>query len=105
MSTLKIVHLGPQYTTRITDASVVTLSAIKSLETVSVIECRLSWEKSLSKLKELPALKLLELHSDVISDDDLARLKAELPSVKIDYKAPTDEQREWIRKAYDAPKK
>src|SRR5256885_8920278 len=29
---------------------------------VSVMEMRLSCEKSLSKLKELPALKLLELH-------------------------------------------
>src|SRR5262249_8107482 len=42
MKSLKILHVGPQFTPRITDASVVSLSAIKSLETVSVMETRLS---------------------------------------------------------------
>jgi hypothetical protein len=69
------------------------------------METRLSWEKSLSKLKELPSLKLLELHQDEISDDDLARLKSELPSVKVDYKAPTDEQKEWLRRNYEPKRK
>jgi hypothetical protein len=100
MTTLKVVHLGPQFTPRITDASVSSLAAIKSLETVSVMETRLSWEKSLSRMKELPALKLLELHQDEISEEDLAKVRAELPGVKIDYKAPTDEQKEFLRRAY-----
>ncbi|HZE96717.1 MAG TPA: hypothetical protein VE981_06810, partial [Planctomycetota bacterium] len=38
MTTLKIIHLGPQFSPRITDASVASLAAIKSLETVSVME-------------------------------------------------------------------
>jgi len=105
MTSLKIVKLGPQFTPRITDASVVNLSKIKSLETVSVMETRLSWEKSLSKLKDLPALKLLELQQDEISEADLARLRAELPGVKIDYKAPTDEQKESLRRNYEPQKK
>jgi hypothetical protein len=105
MTTLKIIHLGPQFSPKITDAGVAALAAIKSLETVSVMETRLSWEKSLSKMKELPSLKLLELHLDEIADEDLARLKAELPSVKVDYKAPTDEQKEWLRRNYEPRKK
>lgn len=105
MTTLKVIHLGPQFTPRITDAGVAGLAAIKSLETVSVMETRLSWEKSLSRMKELPSLKLLELHLDEIPDDDLATLKAELPSVKIDYKAPTAEQREWLRRNFEPRKK
>ncbi len=105
MTTLKVVHLGPQFTTRNTDASVVSLAAIKSLETVSVMEMRLSWEKSLSKLKELPALKLLELHLDEISEEDLTKVRAGLPGVKVDYKAPTDEQKEWLRRNYEPKKK
>ena len=105
MTTLKVAHLGPQFTTRNTDASVVSLAAIKSLETVSVMEMRLSWEKSLSKLKELPALKLLELHRDEISEEDLAKVRAELPGVKVDYKAPTDEQKEFLRRNYEPKRK
>ena len=88
-----------------TDATVVSLSSIKSLETVSVMEMRLSWEKSLSRLKELPSLKLLELHFDEISEEDLAKLKSELPSVKVDYKPPTDEQKEWLRRNWELKKK
>jgi hypothetical protein len=56
-------------------------------------------------MKELPSLKLLELHQDEISDGDLARLKSELPSVKVDYKAPTDEQKEWLRRNYEPKRK
>lgn len=105
MTTLKVVHLGSQFTPRITDASVLSLSAIKSLETVSVMETRLSWEKSLSGLKGLPSLKLLELHFDEISDEDLAKLRSEFPGVKVDYKPPTDEQKEWLRRNYEPKKK
>jgi hypothetical protein len=105
MTTLKIVHLGPQFTPRITDAAVACLAAIKSLETVSVMETRLSWEKSLSKLKDLPALKLLELQQDEISEADLAKLRAALPGVKVDHKAATDEQKEQLRRNYDPKKK
>ncbi|HUR38796.1 MAG TPA: hypothetical protein VM222_04860 [Planctomycetota bacterium] len=105
MTSLKIVHLGPQFTPRITDASVASLAAIKSLETVSVMETRLTWEKSLSKLKDLPALKLLELQQDEISEADLAKVRAALPGVKVDYKAPTDEQKEWLRRNYEPKKK
>src|SRR5204862_3351285 len=97
MTTLKVVHLGPQFTPRITDAAVASLASIQSLETVSVMETRLSWEKSLGRLKDLPALKLLELHQDEVSEEDLARLKSELPGVKVDWTPPTDQQKEWLR--------
>lgn len=100
MTTLKVIHLGPQWTPKITDAGVAGLAAIPSLETVSVMETRLSWDRSLSRLKELPALKRLELHFNEIPDADLARLQAELPSVKVDYKPPTDEQKEWLRRNF-----
>jgi len=105
MKTLKVVHLGPQFTPRLTDAGVAGLAKIPSLETVSVMEMRLSWEKSLSRMKELPALKLLELHQDEISEEDLAKLRAALPGVKIDYQAPSDQQKEWLRRNYESRKK
>jgi hypothetical protein len=105
MTTLKVLHLGPQFTPKITDAAVSSLASIKSLETVSVMETRLSWEKSLSRMKELPSLKLLELHFDEISEEDLAKAKAELPGVKIDWKPPTDEQKDWLRRNYEPKKK
>jgi hypothetical protein len=97
MTTLKIVHLGPQFTPRMTDASLAALAGIKSLETVSVMETRLGYEKSLGRMKELPALKLLELHQDEISEEDLAKLKSELPGVKIDWTPPSDQQKEWLK--------
>jgi len=105
MTTLKILHLGPQFTPKITDASVSSACAIKSLETLSVMETRLSWGKSLARVKELPALKLLELHQDEIPDEDLAKLKQALPaSVKIDWSAPSAEQKEWLKQNFDAKK-
>lgn len=104
MKTLKVVHLGPQFTPRMTDASLASVAAIPSLETVSVMEMRLSWDKSLSRLKGLPALKVLELHQDEISEEDLARVRAELPGVRVDYRAPSDEQKEWLRRNFE-PKK
>lgn len=100
MTTLKVIHLGPQFTPKIGDASMAPLASIKSLETVSVMETRLTWEKGLSLLKALPALKLLELHLDEISEADLATAKAELPGVKVDWKPPTDEQRGWLRRNF-----
>lgn len=100
MTTLKVVHLGPQFMPRITDAAVVSLASIKSLETVSVMETRLAWGKSLSRMKDLPALKLLELHEDEISEEDLALLRSGLPGVKVDWKAPSAEQKEWLRRNY-----
>jgi hypothetical protein len=104
-TTLKILHLGPQFTPKITDASVVSACTIKSLETLSVMETRLSWAKSLSHVTELPALKLLQLRQDEISDEDLARLKQVLPSsVKLDYAAPSDQQMESLRRNFDARK-
>jgi len=105
MTSLKLVHLGPQFTPRITDASVASLSTIKSLETVSVMETRLSWDKSLSKMKDLPALKLLELQQDEISEADLAKLQSAMPKVKVDFKAPTAEQKEELRRNYEAKRK
>jgi hypothetical protein len=100
MTSLKVIHLGPQFTPKITDAAVASLASIQSLETVSVMETRLSWEKSLGRLKELPSLKLLELHFDEISGEDLARVKSAMPGVKVDWKPPTDEQKEWLRRNY-----
>jgi len=105
MTSLKVVHLGPQFTPRMTDATVVSLAGIKSLETVSVMEMRLSWDKSLKRMKELPSLKLLELHLDEISEEDLVKMKAELPGVKVDWKPPTDEQKEWLRRNHEPKRK
>jgi hypothetical protein len=105
MTTLKVIHLGPQFTPKITDAAVLSLASLKSLETVSVMETRLSWEKSLNRMKELPSLKLLELHFDEISEEDLAKAKSELPGVKVDWKPPTDEQKESLRRNFEPKKK
>ncbi len=97
MTTLKVVHLGPQFTPRITDAALVSLAGIKSLETVSVMETRLSYEKSLHLMRELPNLKVLELKLTEISEDDLAKVKADLPTAKIDWTSPSEQQKEWLR--------
>jgi hypothetical protein len=105
MTKLKVAHLGPQFTPKITDAAVASLASIRSLETVSVMETRLSWEMGLNRLKELPSLRVLELHFDEVSEDDLARAKAELPGVRIDWKPPTEEQKEWLRRNYEPKKK
>ena len=58
------------------------LSEMKSLESLEIMEARLSYA-ALIQLKELPHLKKLGIRMVVVSEADIARLKKGLPKVAI----------------------
>ncbi len=95
---LRSLRLAPQFRPRITDAALAHLAKITALATLSLGEMPLTWADGLTHLKSLPALKKLTLDLVDISDADLARLKAELPAVQVDWKAPDEKQREQMRR-------
>lgn len=96
---LKSVWLAPQFTPRITDKSLESLAAIKSLEEVKITETKLTWD-GLQHLKKLPKLKKLILDETDISAEDMAKLVTELPGVDISRKPPTEQQMDWLKKRF-----
>jgi hypothetical protein len=81
----------------LSDATLDVLAQMKSLETLGLDEARLS-HAALLKLKALPNLKKLTLERIDISNEDLERLKKDLPNVAFDVKPLTDEQRAALDK-------
>ena len=77
------------------DATLATVAKLTSLETLSLDEVRLT-HAGLSALKALPALKKLTLLRTDISEADLAKLRADLPAVTIDWKPLTDPERKAL---------
>ncbi len=100
-TTLRRLRLAPQFLPRITEAVLPHIAAIQSLESLSLGEMKLTWDGGLKHLKSLPKLKELELDLVVISDADLARLKTEMPDVKISVKPPDEKQRGQIERNWD----
>jgi hypothetical protein len=74
------------------DATLDLLSRLATLESLSLDEARISLD-ALLKLKALPQLKKLSLQRIDIPAEDVEKLKAGLPGVKIDWKPLTDEER------------
>lgn len=75
------------------EATLATLVKISSLESLSLMEARLTG-KALEQLKALPKLQKLSIQTTDISAADVDALRRVLPSVKIDFKPLTDEERE-----------
>lgn len=76
----------------LSDTSLPTIAGIKTLETLKIGEAHFTLEALLA-LKGLPKLKSLSLYETDLVQADLDRLRAELPSVKIDWQPLTPEQR------------
>jgi hypothetical protein len=77
------------------------LARLKTLESLSLGETKLSLD-ALLKLKSLPNLKKLSLARIDLPAEDLEKLKAALPEVKIDFKPMSDEERKKLE-AYLKP--
>ena len=77
------------------DTTLATLARMKSLETLSLDEVRLT-HAGLVQLKALPNLKKLILQRTDISEADLAKLRTDLPGVTIDFKSMTEEERKKL---------
>jgi len=76
----------------LTDETLDYISQMTSLETLTLMQARLTLA-ALEKLKALPHLKTLRFNNVDASAADIEKLKAEMPTVKIDYKPLTDEEK------------
>jgi hypothetical protein len=88
---LRIVKLSPQFSPRITDASLAFLGDIKTLEEIEINETWLTYEKGFSHLKKLPLLKKLVFTKVIATDEDIAKLKADHPAAEVQWTKPDDE--------------
>jgi hypothetical protein len=88
---LRIFIAGPQYQPRLTDAALRTLSGVKSLEEINLTETWLTYEDGFKHLAALPHLKKLSLPKVVASEEDVQRLKTELPNLVVEWTSPDPE--------------
>ena len=82
---LERLRLWPKGYATLTDASFASIATIKTLKDLEVDLSVLTYTGGLSQLKNLPELTTLDLKEAAISDEDLAKLKADLPKVKITF--------------------
>jgi hypothetical protein len=87
---LRIFIAGPQFQPRITDEALRILSGVKSLEEITLTETWLTYDGGFKHLAGLPKLKKLSIPKVIASDEDLKKLKAELPNLTVDWTAPDD---------------
>lgn len=83
------------------DATLALVAELKSLEALQLSEARLSFA-ALRQLKQLPALKQLTLDGIDLPKADVARLKEELPALKIEWTEPNETYRKRIRALFGA---
>ena len=87
---LRIIKLSPQFSPRITDATLVALGEIKTLEEIEINETWLTYDKGFTHLKKHPSLKKFVLTKVVASEADIARLKADHPAADIQWTQPDE---------------
>lgn len=80
---LERLRLWPKGYATLTDACLANVATLQKLQELEIDESVLTYAGGLNQLKKLPALATLDLKEVAISDDDLAKLKADLPKVKI----------------------
>ena len=80
----------------LSDASIAALVTLPKLNKLSLEYAVFTFAGGLHRLKELPNLATLDLKDVAISHEDLAKLKADLPKVKITFTPMAPEYRtQW----------
>jgi hypothetical protein len=87
---LRIVKFSPQFSPRITDATLAFLGDIKTLEEIEVNQTWLTYDKGFAHLKGLASLKNLVLTQVVATEEDIAKLKADHPAATVVWTRPDD---------------
>jgi hypothetical protein len=77
------------------DSTLPTLAKITSLETLHLFEARLSFA-ALEQLKALPKLKTLRITQSDVSPEDIEKLRAALPDVKLDFQPMDAKERDEL---------
>jgi len=85
---LRVLIAGPQYQPRLTDAALRILSGVKSLEEINLTETWLTYDGGFKHLAALPNLKKLTIQKVIASEEDVAKLKAELPNLTVQWTQP-----------------
>lgn len=97
---LERLELIPSNTYGVTDESLASIAGMPHLKDLVITHSVLSYEGGLKRLKALTKLESLSLTEVAIADGDLAKLKADLPAVKLVHSpmsAPF--RRQWDRAA------
>jgi hypothetical protein len=97
---LKAVVLGPQFTPRITDRSLEILSHIPTLEAIDITGTWLTYDGGFKHLKKLPKLQTLKLKDVLAEEKDIARLKAELPKLAVEWSLPAETDAARLRATF-----
>jgi hypothetical protein len=87
---LRILIAGPQFQPRLTDEALRILSGVKSLEEISLTETWLTYDGGFKHLAALPRLKKLSIPKVVASEEDVKKLKAELPALVVEWTQPDE---------------
>lgn len=95
---LESVRLWNRNYATLTDASIATLATLPKLNKLSLEFAVFTYAGGLRHLKESRSLTTLDLKDVDLADEDLAKLKADLPKVKITFTPMTPE----YRKQWDA---
>jgi hypothetical protein len=101
---LKRIVLGPQFTARITDATLAHLGKIKTLEEIHVTETWLTYDNGFTHLKGLQNLKVVKIPNVLATEADVAKLKSDHPGATIEWTMPTPEQVERLKAAFERAK-
>ena len=97
---LRILIASPQYSPRLTDAALRNLSGVKSLEEITLSEILLTYDGGFKHLAALPRLKKLSLPQVIASDEDVKKLKADLPNLVVEWTQPDAATIEKTKAAY-----
>jgi hypothetical protein len=81
---LEVLKLWPSGTAALTDAAIPSLATIPNLKELT-IELSVLTYGGLRKLKDSPKLTTLKLNEVALSDEDLAKLKFDLPKVAVTF--------------------
>ena len=93
---LESVRLWAKGYAGLSDAALASLVAIPKLNKLSLEFSVFTYTGGLNRLKEIPGLATLDLKDVALSNEDLAKLKSDLPKVKITFTPMTAEYRaQW----------
>lgn len=90
---LESVRLWNRNYATLTDACIASLVTLPKLNKLSLEFAAFTYAGGLNRLKEIKSLTTLDLKDVAISDEDLTKLKADLPKVKITFTPMTPEYR------------
>jgi len=74
----------------VTDAALLNLSGVKSLEEIELSEIWLTYDGGFKHLAALPRLKKLSLPQVIASEEDVKKLKADLPNLIVTWTKPDE---------------